>query len=83
MTVNPLTWPEYVPTGYAPSPWGLRRAQPLTQANGSATVVLDENQTDRWWFLECDPNGQWAFAQDKTGMPIAAAFADLLTAGRA
>ncbi|MCX9190166.1 ATP-grasp ribosomal peptide maturase [Carbonactinospora thermoautotrophica] len=37
----------------------------------------------RWWFLECNPNGQWAFIQEKTGIPIAAAFADLLATGRA
>ncbi|WP_066892522.1 ATP-grasp ribosomal peptide maturase [Carbonactinospora thermoautotrophica] len=36
-----------------------------------------------WWFLECNPNGQWGFIQKATGAPIAAAFADLLATGRA
>ncbi|MBO0841348.1 MAG: hypothetical protein J2O49_11075 [Sciscionella sp.] len=34
------------------------------------------------WFLECNPNGQWLFVQDATGMPISTAMAELLT-GRA
>jgi ATP-grasp ribosomal peptide maturase len=33
---------------------------------------------ERWWFLELNPNGQWAFVQDATGQPIAAAIADAL-----
>ncbi|MCX9190165.1 hypothetical protein C3Y87_01795 [Carbonactinospora thermoautotrophica] len=49
MTVNPLTWPEYVPTGYAPSPWGLRWAQPLTKADGNVTVVLGKDQIGRYY----------------------------------
>lgn len=35
-----------------------------------------------WWFLECNPNGQWAWIETETGMPIAAALADALQ-GRA
>jgi ATP-grasp ribosomal peptide maturase len=34
---------------------------------------------DRWWFLEVNPNGQWAWIEDATGLPIAAAIADALT----
>ncbi|MGH3738282.1 MAG: ATP-grasp ribosomal peptide maturase [Micromonosporaceae bacterium] len=34
---------------------------------------------DAWWFLECNPNGQWGWLQEETGLPIAAALADLLT----
>jgi ATP-grasp ribosomal peptide maturase len=33
----------------------------------------------RWWFLEVNPNGQWAWIEDATGLPIAAALADALT----
>lgn len=33
-------------------------------------------------FLECNPNGQWGWLQEATGLPIAAAFADLLERGR-
>lgn len=31
-----------------------------------------------WWFLECNPNGQWAWIEDETGMLISAALADAL-----
>lgn len=31
-----------------------------------------------WWFLECNPNGQWAWIEDETGLPIACALADAL-----
>lgn len=34
-----------------------------------------------WVFLEANPNGQWAWLQDATGLPIAAAIADALTPG--
>jgi len=33
----------------------------------------------RWWFLEINPNGQWAWIEDATGLPIASAIADALT----
>jgi ATP-grasp ribosomal peptide maturase len=32
-----------------------------------------------WVFLEINPNGQWAWIEDETGLPIAAAIADALT----
>lgn len=32
-----------------------------------------------WWFLEINPNGQWAWIEDATGLPITAAIADALT----
>lgn len=32
-----------------------------------------------WVFLELNPNGQWAWIEDHTGLPITAAVADLLT----
>lgn len=31
-----------------------------------------------WVFLEINPNGQWAWIEDKTGLPIATAIADAL-----
>lgn len=31
-----------------------------------------------WWFLECNPNGQWAWIEEETGMPISRALADTL-----
>jgi Glutathione synthase/Ribosomal protein S6 modification enzyme (glutaminyl transferase) len=33
-------------------------------------------------FLECNPNGQWAWLEEATGVPIAAAIADLLEGSR-
>lgn len=31
-----------------------------------------------WIWLECNPNGQWAWMEEPTGLPMTAAFADLL-----
>lgn len=38
---------------------------------GAIDLVLDEN--NKFWFLECNPNGQWAWIENRTGAPIAAA----------
>lgn len=32
----------------------------------------------RWWFLECNPSGQWYWLQTETGLPMLTALADLL-----
>ncbi|MGQ4517088.1 ATP-grasp ribosomal peptide maturase [Streptomyces sp. DW26H14] len=32
----------------------------------------------RWWFLECNPSGQWAWLEPESGLPMLAAMADLL-----
>jgi hypothetical protein len=32
----------------------------------------------RWWFLECNPAGQWGWIAEQTGLPIAEAIADEL-----
>ncbi len=34
-----------------------------------------------WWFLECNPNGQWAWLEAAVGLPITMAIADLLQNG--
>lgn len=39
------------------------------------------SQDGRPVFLECNPNGQWAWLEPETGLPISAAFADLLQKG--
>ncbi|MEU3839034.1 ATP-grasp ribosomal peptide maturase [Streptomyces sp. NPDC028635] len=36
------------------------------------------DQEDRWWFLECNPGGQWYWLQTETGLPMLTALADLL-----
>lgn len=33
---------------------------------------------DRWWFLECNPAGQWGWIAEETGVPIAEAIAEEL-----
>jgi ATP-grasp ribosomal peptide maturase len=45
--------------------------------------ALDFSVTDdgSWWFLELNPNGQWAWLEDETGLPISEAIADALTEG--
>ncbi|MFF7752652.1 ATP-grasp ribosomal peptide maturase [Streptomyces sp. NPDC007971] len=32
----------------------------------------------RWWFLECNPSGQWYWLEPETGLPMLEAMADLL-----
>jgi ATP-grasp ribosomal peptide maturase len=34
-----------------------------------------------WWFLECNPNGQWAWLEEAAGLPITTAIAELLGRG--
>lgn len=36
----------------------------------------------QWWFLECNPSGQWAWLEPETGLPMVAAMADLLERNR-
>jgi hypothetical protein len=38
-------------------------------------------RTGAWWFLECNSNGQWAWLEERTGLPMTAALADLLLEG--
>lgn len=46
---------------------------------GALDFVVDP--TGDWWFLEINPNGQWAWIEDETGLPIAAALAAALDGG--
>ena len=36
------------------------------------------DQGGAWWFLECNPSGQWAWLEPETGLPMVAAMGDLL-----
>lgn len=36
------------------------------------------DRTGTWWFLECNPSGQWYWLEPETGLPMLAAMADLL-----
>ncbi|WHM36331.1 ATP-grasp ribosomal peptide maturase [Streptomyces sp. BPTC-684] len=38
-------------------------------------------KTGTWWFLECNPNGQWAFVDNPTCQTITRALADTLQKG--
>jgi ATP-grasp ribosomal peptide maturase len=57
------------------SVWRLMRQ--LRLRFGALDFVLGPDGA--WTFLEINPNGQWAWLQDATGLPIAAAIADALT----
>lgn len=39
---------------------------------------LIESPDGAWYFLECNPNGQWGWIAEETGLPIADAFARAL-----
>ncbi|WP_204985414.1 MULTISPECIES: hypothetical protein [Mesorhizobium] len=43
---------------------------------GAIDLVLDHE--GRYWFLECNPNGQWAWIENRTGLAISAAIVDEL-----
>jgi len=43
---------------------------------GAIDLVWDRD--DEFWFLEINPNGQWAWIETRTGHPIAAAIAEML-----
>ncbi|MFZ3496087.1 ATP-grasp ribosomal peptide maturase [Streptomyces sp. 5.8] len=43
---------------------------------GAFDFAID--RTGAWWFLECNPSGQWAWMEPETGLPMVAAMADLL-----
>ncbi|WP_329604552.1 ATP-grasp ribosomal peptide maturase [Streptomyces radicis] len=67
-----------------PCPDEIRRALLLFLADfglnfGAFDFALSTDET--WWFLECNPNGQWAWLEDAAGLPLTAAVADLLENG--
>ncbi len=39
-------------------------------------VDLVRDLEGKHWFLECNPNGQWAWIENRTGLPIASAITD-------
>lgn len=43
---------------------------------GAFDFAIDRH--GRWWFLECNPSGQWYWLEPETGLPMLAAMADLL-----
>ena len=59
------------------------KAIAITQALGltysAIDMVLDRNKN--FVFLECNPNGQWAWIETRLGYPISATIVDLLQNG--
>ncbi len=51
--------------------------QELGLAFGAIDLILDKK--GKFWFLENNPDGQWAFIEQVTGQPIGKALAHLLT----
>jgi glutathione synthase/RimK-type ligase-like ATP-grasp enzyme len=43
---------------------------------GAVDLVLD--RSDDYWFLEINPNGQWAWIENRTGLPLTQAIVDEL-----
>lgn len=43
-----------------------------------STIDFIVDGDGRWWFVDLNANGQWAWIEDATGLPIAAAIADAL-----
>jgi ATP-grasp ribosomal peptide maturase len=48
---------------------------------GAFDFVADHD--GRWWFLECNPGGQYGWLEQETGAPITAALAEALAKGTA
>lgn len=46
-----------------------------------AAVDMAVTENDEWLFLEANPNGQWSWIEQETGLPIADAFARFLVEG--
>lgn len=51
----------------------------LELVSGSFDLAVD--RAGAYWWLELNPNGQWGWLETETGLPMSAAFADLLMQG--
>lgn len=47
--------------------------------SGSFDLAVD--RAGHYWWLELNPNGQWGWLEENTGLALSAAFADVLTQG--
>jgi len=45
---------------------------------GFGAIDLIEDRDGCFWFLECNPNGQWAWIENRTGLPISASIVNQL-----
>lgn len=66
-----------VPDGVADGVQGLMHT--LDLRFGALDFVV--TTSGRWWFLEVNPNGQWGWIEDATGLLITEAIADELLGG--
>ncbi|MGW0787592.1 ATP-grasp ribosomal peptide maturase [Streptomyces sp. NPDC002911] len=57
----------------------LRYLDTFDLAYGAFDFAVSRDGT--WWFLECNPNGQWAWLEAATALPLTHAIADLLEQG--
>ena len=71
----------FAPCALPPEEAGRLRA--LVRALGLSFATADYRRRDdgAWFFLEVNPAGQWLFVEERTGQPITAAVAALLSAG--
>ncbi len=46
-----------------------------------AAIDLVEDEDGQFWFLEANPNGQWAWIEQRTAAPVTAAIVDALIGG--
>jgi len=55
----------------------------MTKAMGLGFAAIDfvQDRNNDFWFLELNPNGQWAWIENRTAHPITAAIVDELTKG--
>jgi len=56
----------------------LELASMLNLRFGALDLICDKD--DKYWFLEINPNGQWAWIENQTKLPIASAIVDELAA---
>lgn len=65
-----------LPTGIAKS--CIELTSKLNLKFGAIDLICD--QEDNYWFLEINPNGQWAWIENRTDLPIASAIVNELVA---
>lgn len=73
LTYAPLNPPEHIITGM------IRYLHAFGLEFGAFDFTVTPH--GEWVFLECNPSGQWLWLQEHTGLPIAAALAELLAKG--
>lgn len=73
LSYEPVTLPSRVETAL------IAHLEHFGLVSGSFDLALTRDGDLHW--LELNPNGQWGWLEDETGLPIAAAFAEVLAQG--